>query len=100
MHVTALCWLCCLVVYCAAGCLQSIAPEVLVPRLHPRDPARTAVTFVALGDSGRRRLAQTQVAHAMASVCQRDGCDFVLASGIISIPIPSSRCTIPPSRIN
>jgi len=61
--------------------LQSIAPEVLFPRLHPRDPARPAVTFVAIGDMGDGGLAQTQVAHAMASVCQRQGCDFVLGLG-------------------
>jgi len=61
--------------------VQPIAPEVLVPRLHPRDPARTAVTFVALGDMGDGGSAQTQVAEAMYSVCQRDGCDFVLGLG-------------------
>jgi hypothetical protein len=61
--------------------LQPIAPQVLSPRLHPRDPNRTAVTFVALGDMGEGGIEQTQVARAMFSVCQRDGCDFVLGLG-------------------
>ena len=71
----------CLVLWCATGCVQPIAPEVLGPRLHPRDPTRTAVTFVALGDMGDGGSAQTHVAQAMYSVCQRDGCDFVLGLG-------------------
>jgi len=58
-----------------------IATPVLVPRLHPRDPDRAAVAFGALGDMGTGDSAQTQVAHAMYSVCQRDGCDFVLGLG-------------------
>jgi hypothetical protein len=63
------------------GCLQPIAPEGLLPRLHPRDPARAVVTFVALGDMGEGGIEQTHVAHAMRGVCQRDGCDFVLGLG-------------------
>ena len=73
--------LCFLLAFFATGCVQPIAPEVLGPRLHPRDPTRTAVTFVALGDMGDGGSAQTQVAQAMYSVCQRDGCDFVLGLG-------------------
>jgi len=70
-----------LLLVCCTGCLQPIAPQVLSPRLHPRDPNRTAVTFVALGDMGEGGIEQTQVARAMFSVCQRDGCDFVLGLG-------------------
>ena len=33
--------LCFLLLFYASGCVQPIAPEVLVPRLHPHDPART-----------------------------------------------------------
>ena len=73
--------LCVLVVVCPLGCLQPIAPQRLFPRLHPRDPDRPAVTFVALGDMGDGGSAQRDVAHAMASVCQREGCDFVLGLG-------------------
>src|SRR4029453_1665596 len=73
--------LCFLLAFFATGCVQSTAPEVLGPRLHPRDPTRTTVTFVALGDMGDGGSAQTQVAQAMYSVCQRDGCDFVLGLG-------------------
>ena len=73
--------LCFFLAFFATGCVQPIAPEVLGPRLHPRDPTRTAVTFVALGDMGDGGSAQTQVAQAMYSVCQRDGCDFVLGLG-------------------
>jgi len=63
------------------GYVHPIALQVLVPRLHPRDPARAVVTFVALGDMGTGGSAQIQVAQAMDSVCQRDGCDFVLGLG-------------------
>jgi hypothetical protein len=49
--------------------------------LHPRDPERSAVTFVALGDMGDGGSEQRDVAHAMASVCQRESCDFVLGLG-------------------
>ncbi len=71
-----------LLAFVSAGCLlHPIAPQVLGPRLHPRDPARTVVTFVVLGDMGDGGSAQTQVAHAMRSVCERDGCDFVLGLG-------------------
>ena len=73
--------LCILVVVCPLGCVQPIPPQVLFPRLHPRDPARPAVTFVVLGDMGDGGRAQRDVAHAMDSVCQRDGCDFVLGLG-------------------
>ena len=73
--------LCVFWMFWATGCIQPIAPEVLLARLHPRDPARTAVTFVALGDMGDGSVAQTQVAHAMYNVCQREGCDFVLGLG-------------------
>jgi Calcineurin-like phosphoesterase len=73
--------LCVFWLFGATGCLQPIAPEVLVARLHPRDPARPAVTFVAFGDMGDGSDAQTQVAHAMYNVCQREGCDFVLGLG-------------------
>jgi len=61
--------------------VHPIATQRLVLRLHPRDPDRAAVAFVALGDMGTGDSAQTQVAHAMYSVCQRDGCDFVLGLG-------------------
>jgi hypothetical protein len=71
----------CFILWCATGCVQPIAPEVLGPRLHPRDPARLVVTFVTLGDMGEGGRAQTQVAQAMYRVCQRDGCDFVLGLG-------------------
>ena len=83
MQVSGICCaaLCCLVVFIATGCVQPIAPEVLVSRLHPRDPARTDVKFVALGDMGDGGLAQARVAHAMHSVCAREGCDFVLGLG-------------------
>jgi tartrate-resistant acid phosphatase type 5 len=70
-----------LVVLLTLGYMHPIATPVLVPRLHPRDPDRAAVTFVALGDMGTGDSAQTQVAQAMYSVCQRDGCDFVLGLG-------------------
>jgi len=70
-----------LLVLLTLGYVHPIAPPVLVLRLHPRDPDRAAVTFVALGDMGTGGSAQTQVAHAMYSVCQRDGCDFVLGLG-------------------
>jgi tartrate-resistant acid phosphatase type 5 len=73
--------LCVFWMFWATGCIQPIAPEVLLARLHPRDPARSAVTFVAFGDMGDGSVAQTQVAHAMYSVCQREGCDFVLGLG-------------------
>jgi tartrate-resistant acid phosphatase type 5 len=74
--------LCVLLSFFCTGCLlHPIATQVLGPRLHPRDPNRAAVTFVALGDMGTGGSAQTQVAHAMYSVCQRDGCDFVLGLG-------------------
>ena len=70
-----------LVVGVALGWLQPLAPLVLAPHLHPRDPARSVVTFVALGDMGNGSSAQLHVAHAMWSVCQREGCDFVLGLG-------------------
>jgi len=73
--------LCCFILWWAAGCVQPIAPEVLGPRLHPRDPARPTVTFVVLGDMGDGGSAQMQVAQAMDRVCQHDGCDFVLGLG-------------------
>ena len=65
--------LCVLLAFVCTGCwLQPIATEVLVPRLHPRHPDRHEVTFVALGDMGEGGIAQTHVAHAMRSVCQRE----------------------------
>jgi hypothetical protein len=70
-----------LFVWLTLGCVHPIATQALVPRLHPRDPDRAAVTFVALGDMGTGGSAQTQVAHAMYSMCQREGCDFVLGLG-------------------
>jgi tartrate-resistant acid phosphatase type 5 len=70
-----------LVVGVSLGWLQPIAPQVLAPYLHPRDPARTVVTFVALGDMGNGSSAQRDVAHAMWRVCQQEGCDFVLGLG-------------------
>jgi tartrate-resistant acid phosphatase type 5 len=73
--------LCVLLVLFPMGCLQPISTQVLFPRLHPRDPERPAVTFVALGDMGEGGSEQIDVAHAMDSVCQRDGCDFVLGLG-------------------
>jgi tartrate-resistant acid phosphatase type 5 len=73
--------LCVLLSFFSPGFLQPIATEVLLPRLHPRDPGRAAVTFVALGDMGEGGIEQTHVAHAMRSVCQREGCDFVLGLG-------------------
>jgi tartrate-resistant acid phosphatase type 5 len=73
--------LCVLLTLVPTGCLQPIASQELFPRLHPRDPDRTEVTFVTLGDMGDGGSAQTHVAHAMYSVCQRDGCDFVLGLG-------------------
>ncbi len=73
--------LCVLLSFVPTGCLQPIAAQVLFPRLHLRDPERTAVKFVALGDMGDGGSAQTHVAQAMFSVCQRDGCDFVLGLG-------------------
>ena len=73
--------LCILWVWFPMGCLQPIATQELFPRLHPRDPARPVVTFAALGDMGDGGSAQLDVAQAMASVCQRDGCDFVLGLG-------------------
>jgi len=69
------------VVVVTLGYVHPIAVPVLVPHLHARDPDRTAVTFVTLGDMGTGGSAQTQVAHAMDRVCQRDGCDFVLGLG-------------------
>src|SRR5215831_14462000 len=63
------------------GVLRPIAPQALAPRLHPRDPARAAVTFVVLGDMGTGSLVQSHVAHAMLRVCQQEGCDFVLGVG-------------------
>jgi len=70
-----------LLLFFSTGCLQPIATQTLFPRLHPRDPDRNEVTFVALGDMGEGGSAQTHVAQAMFSVCQRDGCDFVLGLG-------------------
>ena len=70
-----------LVVGVALGWLQPIAPQVLAPHLHPRDPARPVVTFVALGDMGNGSSAQRHIAHAMWRVCQQEGCDFVLGLG-------------------
>ena len=61
--------------------VQPIATQALFPRLHPRDPDRKEVKFVALGDMGDGGSAQTHVAQAMYSVCQREGCDFVLGLG-------------------
>ena len=81
VHDCSYAGLCFLLLFYASSCVQPLVPEVLVPRLHPHDPARTAVTFVVLGDMGDGSLAQTHVAHAMASVCQRDGCDFILGLG-------------------
>src|SRR5215510_5458912 len=81
VHDCSYAGLCFLLLFYASGCVQPIAPEVLAPRLHPHDPARTTVTFVVLGDMGDGSLAQTDVAHAMASVCQRDGCAFILGLG-------------------
>src|SRR5262249_36185180 len=65
----------------AASCGQPLTPEELAARLHPRDPARPVVTFVALGDMGQGSPAQHAVAEAMYHVCARDGCDFVLGLG-------------------
>ena len=73
--------LCILLSFFPTGCLHPVSTQVLFPRLHPRDPNRTEVKFVALGDMGEGGIAQTQVAQAMFSVCQRDGCDFVLGLG-------------------
>ena len=73
--------LCLLLSFFPTGCLQPIATQVLFPRLHVRDPDRTEVKFVALGDMGEGGVEQTQVAQAMFSVCQREGCDFVLGLG-------------------
>src|SRR5262245_20903198 len=70
-----------LVVGVALGWLQPIAPDVLAPHLHPRDPARPVVTFVALGDMGNGSSAQRHVAHALWRVCHQEGCDFVLGLG-------------------
>jgi hypothetical protein len=70
-----------LVVMVTLGYVHSIVTPVLVPRLHARDPARAAVTFVALGDMGTGGSAQTQVAQAMYHVCQQEGCDFILGLG-------------------
>src|SRR5262245_36564211 len=69
------------VVVVTLGYVHPIAVPELVPHPHARDPDRTAVTFVTLGDMGTGGSAQTQVAHAMDRVCQRDGCDFVLGLG-------------------
>jgi tartrate-resistant acid phosphatase type 5 len=63
------------------GCLEPISTQVLFPRLHPRDPNRQEVKFATLGDMGEGGDAQTHVAQAIWSVCQRDGCDFVLGLG-------------------
>ena len=38
--------LCVLLVWFPMGCLQPIATQELFPRLHPRDPERSAVTFL------------------------------------------------------
>ncbi len=73
--------LCFLLLFFSTGCLQPVSPEALFSRLHPRDPDRTEVKFVALGDIGEGGIEQTHVAHAMSSVCQREGCDFVLGLG-------------------
>src|SRR5215510_2067664 len=73
--------LCILLVFGPMRCLQPIATQVLFPRLHPHDPERPVVTFAALGDMGEGGSEQIHVAHAMYSVCQRDGCDFVLGLG-------------------
>jgi hypothetical protein len=73
--------LCLLLSLFSTGCLQPIATQALLPRLHPRDPDRKEVKFVALGDMGEGGSAQTYVAQAMYSVCQREGCDFVLGLG-------------------
>src|SRR6266446_1835924 len=73
--------LCLLLSFFSTGCLQPIATQALFPRLHPRDPDRKEVKFVALGDMGTGGSAQIQVAQAMFSVCQREGCDFVLGLG-------------------
>jgi hypothetical protein len=70
-----------LVVGVSIGWLQPMAPQVLGPHLHPRDPTRPVVTFVALGDMGNGSSEQRDVAHAMYSVCQQEGCDFVLGLG-------------------
>ena len=73
--------LCLLLLFFFSGCLQPIATKVLSRRLHPRDPDRKEVTFVALGDMGVGGIAQTRVAQAMYDVCQSTGCDFVLGLG-------------------
>jgi len=73
--------LCLLLSFFSTGCLQPIATPVLFPRLHPRDPDRKEVKFVALGDMGEGGIEQTHVAQAMGSVCYREGCDFVLGLG-------------------
>jgi len=61
--------------------LQPIATQALLPRLHPRDPDRKEVKFVALGDMGEGGIEQTRVAQAMGGVCEQEGCDFVLGLG-------------------
>src|SRR5262245_53872605 len=61
--------------------LQPISTTVLFARLHPRDPDRKEVKFVALGDMGEGDIEQIRVARAMYSVCVREGCDFVLGLG-------------------
>ena len=61
--------------------LQPISTTVLFARLHPRDPDRKEVKFVALGDMGEGDIEQIRVARAMYSVCAREGCDFVLGLG-------------------
>src|SRR2546430_14542687 len=73
--------LCLLLSFFSTGCLQPISTPALFPRLHPRDPNRKEVKFVALGDMGTGGSAQAHVAHAMYSVCQREGCDLVLGLG-------------------
>src|SRR3989442_6508230 len=55
--------LCVLLAFFSPGCLQPIATEVLRPRLHPRDPDRAAVTFVALCDIGESGLVQSHVSQ-------------------------------------
>jgi hypothetical protein len=63
------------------GCVQPIDTQRLLPRLHVRNPDRTEVKFIALGDMGEGGIEQTQVAQAMFNVCQREGCDFILGLG-------------------
>src|SRR5215831_8805680 len=82
LGAAALLGLCVLLAWVGTGgLLHPIAAQTLGLRLHPRDPARPAVTFVVLGDMGDGGSAQIDVAHAMFSVCQQAGCDFVLGVG-------------------